>query len=134
MLKRTFTLAVVAACVFLYLLPAYSQYEIKFLLDPAFDHHERPAAVFNHEEHNEKAEIYECYVCHHVWEDGKIVEYESSEDQKCSDCHDVDPEAGNTGLRNAYHKLCTDCHIEKDKGPVTCAGCHPKDGAAPAGH
>ncbi|MBI9110787.1 acidic tetraheme cytochrome c3 TmcA [Maridesulfovibrio ferrireducens] len=134
MLKRVLTIAAVVACVFLYMVPAFCQDDITFLLDPAFVHPERPAAVFAHDGHNEKAGIEDCATCHHVWADGKIVEDESSEDQKCSSCHQVKPEAGKTGLRNGYHKLCSNCHIEKDKGPVTCAGCHPDGGAAPAGH
>ncbi|WP_027179715.1 acidic tetraheme cytochrome c3 TmcA [Maridesulfovibrio bastinii] len=137
MLKRIFTLAVVAACVFLYMLPAFSQEDITTLFDPAFKVHQRPAAVFNHDVHNEKAGIDDCAVCHHVWEDGKLVPDESSEDQKCSDCHKVKPESGKTSLRNAFHKRCTDCHLKMKKGPVTCAGCHPKEGhipAAPAEH
>lgn len=134
MLKRVFSIAVIAACVFLYMIPAFCQEDITSLLDPAFKHPERPAAVFAHDEHNEKAGIEDCATCHHVWEDGKIVEDESSEDQKCSDCHKVKPETGKTGLRNAYHKLCSNCHVKEDKGPVTCAGCHPKGGAAPAAH
>ena len=129
MSKRVFSIAVVAACVFLYMIPAFSQDEITFLLDPAFKKHERPAAVFVHDVHNEKAGIDDCAVCHHVWEDGKIVEDESSEDQKCSDCHKVKPDSGTTGLRNAYHNLCTSCHIKENKGPVTCAGCHPDGGS-----
>ncbi|WP_320171027.1 acidic tetraheme cytochrome c3 TmcA [Maridesulfovibrio sp.] len=133
MLKKVFSMAVLAACVFLYMIPAFCQDEITVLLDPAFEPHQRPAAVFVHDAHNEKAGIEDCSLCHHVWEDGKIVEGESSEDQKCSDCHAVKPEAGKTGLRNAYHKLCTGCHVKEDKGPVSCAGCHP-DGAAHAEH
>ncbi len=134
MLKRVFTIAAVAACVFLYMIPAFCQDEISFLKDPAFVHPTRPAAVFAHDEHNEKAGIEDCAACHHVWEDGKLVEGESSEDEKCSSCHQIKPESGKTGLRNAYHKLCSNCHIEEDKGPVTCAGCHPNGGAAPSGH
>lgn len=134
MLKRVLTVAAVVACVFLYMIPAFCQDEITFLKDPAFVHPERPAAPFMHDMHNEKAGIEDCATCHHVWKDGKVVADESSEDQKCSSCHKVKAEAGKTSLRNAYHKLCINCHIKKDKGPVTCAGCHPDGGAAPVGH
>ncbi|ACS81092.1 acidic tetraheme cytochrome c3 TmcA [Maridesulfovibrio salexigens] len=134
MIKRVFSIAVIAACVLLYMVPAFCQEDITSLLDPAFPKHQRPAAVFAHDAHNEMAGIEDCAVCHHVWEDGKIVEDESSEDQKCSDCHAVKAEAGKTDLRNAYHQLCSNCHVKEDKGPISCAGCHPKGGAAPAAH
>ncbi|WP_432738234.1 acidic tetraheme cytochrome c3 TmcA [Maridesulfovibrio sp. FT414] len=134
MLKRVISVAVVAACVFLYMIPAFCQEDMTVLLDPAFKHPQRPAALFAHDAHNEKAGLDDCATCHHVWEDGKIVEGQSSEDQKCSDCHAVKPEAGKTGLRNAYHKLCTGCHVKVEEGPVSCAGCHPKGDAASTGH
>ena len=50
----------------------------------AFDTLRRPAAVFDHDEHNEAAGIEDCAVCHHVWEDGKLVPDESSEDTPCA--------------------------------------------------
>jgi len=62
--------------------PAHSLEDMVVLQDSAFKHRQRPAAVFVHEQHNEKAELDECSVCHHVYEDGKKVDDESSEDKR----------------------------------------------------
>jgi len=120
--------------VFPFMMPAYSQEDITELADEAFGDRERPAAVFAHEEHNEKAEIEECNVCHHLYEDGKKVADESSEDQSCSDCHTVEGEGQIPPLMKAYHNRCKECHREKKKGPITCGECHPKGGESEASH
>lgn len=86
----------------------------------------RPLACFVHDEHNEKAEIYECDACHHLYEDGKLLEGESSEDMACSECHGEKDDPKHFKLIAAYHGQCRTCHLEKKKGPVTCAGCHEK--------
>jgi len=106
-------------------LPAYSQEDIMILADEAFGNKQRPPAVFAHEDHNEKAEIEECNVCHHVYKNGEKVEDESSEDMGCSDCHNVKGGYPTRPLMKAYHNLCQGCHKEK-KGPVTCGECHPR--------
>ena len=31
------------------------------------------------------------------------------------------------GLKAAYHQQCMGCHRDMDKGPIDCAGCHPKN-------
>ena len=108
------------------LVPAYGQEDIVSLEDSAFKDRQRPAAVFNHEEHNEKAEIEECDVCHHLYVDGEKVADESSEDQSCSDCHTVEGGGEAPALMKAYHNLCKDCHRENNKGPITCGECHPR--------
>jgi hypothetical protein len=105
---------------------SYAQEDIVTLEDSAFKDKQRPAAVFVHEDHNEKAEIEECSICHHVYQDGNKVEDESSEDQGCSDCHTVEGEGQTRPLMKAYHDLCKECHREDKKGPVTCGECHPK--------
>ncbi len=106
--------------------PAYGQEDIVSLEDSAFTDRQRPAAVFRHDEHNEKAEIEECNVCHHVYQEGNKVEDDSSEGQGCSDCHHVEEDHPTRPLMKAYHDLCKECHRENDKGPVTCGECHPK--------
>ncbi len=132
MRKRTvsiyFSLAVLVS-VFC-LVQSYAQEDIVQLEDSAFKDRQRPPAVFAHEDHNEKAEIEDCNVCHHVYEGGNKVEDESSEDQSCSDCHTVEGEGQTRPLMKAYHDLCKQCHREKKKGPITCGECHPKGGAA----
>ena len=57
--------------------------------DYSFNHRQRTAAIFAHDEHNEKAQIDECSICHHLYQNGVKVEGESSEDMSCSDCHAV---------------------------------------------
>ncbi len=95
----------------------------------AFEKNRRPAALFDHDDHNEKAELDDCWVCHHVWEDGKLVIDESSEDTPCSDCHGLTPQPDNDmALANAFHTQCRTCHFDKGKGPVLCGQCHRKGG------
>ena len=106
--------------------PVCSQEDIVSLADSAFKDRQRPAAVFLHEDHNEKAEIEECNVCHHIYEGGNKVEDDSSEGQGCSDCHHVKEDEPTRPLMKAYHDLCKECHKDNDKGPVTCGECHPK--------
>jgi hypothetical protein len=118
-------------CCMLALMPAYSQEDIIALADEAFGSKQRPPAVFAHEQHNEKAEIEDCSVCHHVYKDGEKVEDESSEDMGCSDCHHVKKGYPTRPLMKAYHNLCQGCHKEK-KGPVTCGECHPRGKVAVA--
>lgn len=91
----------------------------------AFEKLRRPAALFDHDEHNEKAALEDCAVCHHVWENGKVVEDESSEDSSCSECHGLEPGPENSmALANAYHTQCRTCHSDAGKGPLLCGQCH----------
>ena len=126
MKKRTlvlFTGIMILACLLAFE-NTHSQEEITVLEDSAFEDRTRPAAVFAHEEHNEKAEIEECSVCHHLYEDGKKVEDESSEDTSCSGCHEVNGDGTTRSLIRAYHDLCKSCHREKKSGPIMCGECH----------
>ena len=92
---------------------------------------QRARALFNHDEHNDAAEIEDCSVCHHLYEDGKLVEDESSEDQRCSECHELRSSGGQPSLMNAFHLRCQGCHQVREAGPVMCGECHPwKTGAA----
>ena len=88
----------------------------------------RPASKFQHDEHNEKATIDECNECHHVYENGKRLEYESSEDQYCSDCHGLkETSDGKLPLMKAFHSNCKGCHLGKKAGPIMCGECHVKE-------
>jgi len=85
-------LAAMLLTVFLFV-AAYSQEDMTVIDNSVFPDSRRTAAIFNHEEHNEAAEIDECNECHHVYEEGVKLEDESSEDMLCSECHllaDVD--------------------------------------------
>ena len=78
----------------------------------------RTSVPFEHDTHNENADIYECNLCHHVYEDGKLLEDESSEDSSCSDCHDLEEKDGDiriddsvitrSGINKILHKPFTD--------------------------
>jgi hypothetical protein len=109
----------------LFYVSADCQEDMRFVNADAFENPQRPPTVFNHEEHNERAEIEECNECHHVYDDeGKLVEDESSEDQFCSDCHELEASGKKLALMKAFHTNCKGCHKEKGNGPVMCGQCH----------
>ncbi len=108
---------------------AHSRNETVPVIDNSvFDNPQRTAAVFDHDDHNEKAGLeYDCAFCHHVYDGDKLVEGESSEDYYCSDCHYLEKAPDNTvSLREAFHIRCRSCHFETNKGPVLCGECHKK--------
>ena len=85
----------------------------------------RPFSLYEHDIHNEKIGMDDCAFCHHLYEDGKLLAGESSEDQYCSDCHGIIPTEKNTvSLTKAFHLRCRSCHEEKWNGPVFCGECH----------
>ncbi len=108
------------------LLSVYSQEEMEIVDNEVFTSPQRASSSFLHDEHNEIAEIEECYECHHLYENGIIVEEESSEEQECSECHKENSSNGYLPLRKAYHTSCKGCHLERKKGPIMCGECHVK--------
>ncbi|WP_022664181.1 acidic tetraheme cytochrome c3 TmcA [Desulfospira joergensenii] len=119
-----YTLILLAAIV----CTAFSVQEVERLSPDSFENPRRPGAVFAHDDHNEAAEIDDCAVCHHLYEDGKLLEDESSEDSPCSECHALSAGPENKiSLANAFHKRCRDCHFDAGKGPVLCGQCHKKE-------
>ena len=107
---------------------SYSQEEFPMVDNLIFDHPQRPAAVFDHDDHNEKAGVEEdCSICHHVYEGKELIKDESSEDSLCSECHSLKttPENG-ISLRMAFHNRCKSCHFKSNNGPVLCGECHIK--------
>ena len=102
----------------------YSQEDMTVIDNEIFENPKRPPAVFEHDQHNELAAIEECSVCHHLYEDGKLIEDESSEDQGCADCHELQDDGRKPGLVEAFHTNCKSCHREKNKGPLMCGQCH----------
>lgn len=118
-------IACTAVLTSLFIAAAWSQDDIEVLSSDAFVQSERAPAVFKHDEHNEIADIMECNVCHHVYEDGKFIEDDDSVGYACADCHTIEAQGSQPGLRLAYHKQCKSCHVDKGKGPLACGQCHP---------
>jgi len=79
---------------------------------------------FIHDSHNEAAELDDCSICHHLYEDGVLIESESSEDMPCVDCHSPKMFDKEINLTTAFHKNCKGCHIKEKKGPIMCGDCH----------
>jgi hypothetical protein len=105
-----------------------AQEEMTVVDNSIFENPERPSALFQHDTHNENAEIEECNECHHVYEDGVLQEDESSEDLTCSECHEFKSSTKQPALMKAYHQNCKGCHIQKKIGPIMCGECHRKEG------
>jgi hypothetical protein len=126
MKKTSFYLLVILTVGTGLIVAAYSQEDMQFVDNGAFLNPQRAPSVFNHEDHNETAEIEECNECHHIYEDGVRLKDESSEGQMCSECHDLDASGNTPGLMKAFHTNCKGCHISQKKGPVMCGECHLK--------
>lgn len=107
-------------------LASFAQQDITRVEDSAFKSRMRATVSFAHDQHNEKAKIEECHICHHVYDHGKKVETSSSEGTKCSECHEI-KDNDTMPLVIAYHNLCKKCHMEKKAGPVMCAECHQQE-------
>jgi hypothetical protein len=116
----------ISAVMVLVLGSAYSQDNMMHVDSSVFSNPQRDAAVFRHDEHNDIAEIDACNECHHIYEDGKKLEDESSEDEQCMDCHKAKSSGNTPSLRKAYHANCKGCHLAKEKGPIRCGNCHVK--------
>ncbi|MFR0875605.1 MAG: cytochrome c3 family protein [Bilophila wadsworthia] len=72
-----------------------------------FKTHRRPAVTFDHDNHNERAKIEDCIVCHHGGENGVIDPEVSSEDQPLFECHKANMPSGRTPLMRAYHRTAS---------------------------
>lgn len=98
------------------------------VLDEIIDgNYNRPTAQFDHDTHNEIADLEEsCALCHHLFDElGNIIPDESSEEMACRECHD----SGKKGLPKteaAFHNRCKGCHIAIGQGPISCGQCHAK--------
>jgi hypothetical protein len=125
--RSVVAMIVIAMCaVMFWVVTSFSQEDVTNVADSVFEEPMRPAVPFSHDEHNEKAEIEDCDVCHHQYEDGELVEGESSEGTECSECHASENESFPMALVRVYHLQCKRCHLERRSGPVMCAECHPR--------
>jgi len=125
-MNRTLTMLLAAALILAFAQGALSQQDMKVLAPAAYEKLTRPAAQFNHDEHNTKAQLEDCVICHHSGADGKQDKTASSEGTPCADCHKLKAEGKGTALTSAYHKQCISCHKEKGKGPIACGQCHKR--------
>jgi hypothetical protein len=125
-MKRSPCLATPLLAVLLMAVWAFAQEDMTVIDNTIFDQPRRPPALFPHDVHNENAGIDACGECHHLYEDGQLLEDESSEDMRCADCHagaDIDRQPS---LVKAFHLNCKGCHERSDQGPVMCGECHVK--------
>ena len=104
---------------------AFSQEDIETVNDSAFTKLTRPPVAFFHDEHNERAEIEDCNVCHHMFEDGERLE-DDSIGMECSECHYLKTQDAVADLIRVYHLQCSRCHLKKKEGPIICGECHRK--------
>lgn len=123
-MKKGIWLLIALLLIGVWLIPAFSQEDMEVVDDAGFAKKQRPPAVFQHDAHNETAQIEECNECHHVYDNGEKLEDESSEDQSCSDCHEENGSGNQPGLRKAFHLNCKGCHLKNKLGPVMCGSCH----------
>ena len=126
MTTRRYAFAAAAALlvVFLYLLPAVSQDGFSVFPPDVFPDPQRPVSLFTHEDHMGFDTIEDCYVCHHVYAEGRLVEGASSDGTACGECHKLKADDGGTDLLRAYHGRCKVCHEEQRTGPIACGECH----------
>ncbi len=126
-------IAIIGAAVLvsvLMLVSAYCQDDMTVVANDGFINPQRPEALFVHEDHNAAAEVDDCSVCHHVYEDGVKLEGESSEDMRCADCHGLERDGDTPSLMQAFHLNCKGCHEERKAGPIMCGECHVRNGAS----
>lgn len=101
----------------------YAQDDIISLEHDVFVGRERPAALFPHALHTDKAEI-DCLECHHIYKDGENV-WDESEESDCTACHSLQADGKKLPAMRAFHANCKGCHTKENKGPLTCGECHP---------
>ncbi len=118
-------MAIIGLMIGCFVISGYSQEDITVVEDSAFEKLMRPQVTFLHDEHNEKAGIEECNICHHSYQNGKKTD-ESSEGMECSECHTLKNSGNPIPLAKYYHLQCKGCHQDKKAGPVACGECHKK--------
>jgi hypothetical protein len=126
MRRKTFASVALVAALAVMSAPAFSQQDMKTVPAGGFAKTSRPAAVFDHEGHNDKAKLTDCGDCHHGGKDGKLDKKATTEGQPCADCHPAAGGKDKTPLMRAFHRQCGGCHEKVGKGPVACGECHKR--------
>ncbi len=127
--RLTRYIAITAVCISLFgSMAAFSQEDIRTVADSAFDVRRimRPPVRFLHDGHNEKAQIGDCNVCHHEYDEKGQKTDNSTEGTECSECHKPESPENTLPLIRAYHLQCKGCHEQSGAGPVMCGECHVK--------
>ena len=123
----TASIAILGVGLLLAVVSGHSQEDITMVNDSAFGMRMRAPVKFEHDAHNEIAQIEECEICHHSSdENGNKTEDESSEGMECSECHELNDKTNPIPLARYYHLQCGGCHQEKKAGPIMCGECHQK--------
>ncbi|MBF0453125.1 MAG: cytochrome c3 family protein [Candidatus Magnetomorum sp.] len=124
-MKKTFFLLTFLFTTLCLLISIHAQEDMVEIDNSVFETPQRPAAIFKHDSHNEKAGLEDCALCHHVYDEkGNLSEGQSSEDSKCADCHAIKASGSKPGLMKAFHLNCKGCHLAKKAGPILCGECH----------
>lgn len=123
-MKRIGLLAATCGILCLALGVGLCQDDMRQVPTTAFKAPQRPAARFAHDDHNAKAKLESCAVCHHGEKDGKPDLEATSEGTPCAECHPLAATAGKTPLQRAFHRQCVGCHEASGKGPLVCGECH----------
>ena len=126
-MKTWWMMAAVIGILSMSVLPAVSQDGLSVFPQDAFPDPQRPVSRFTHDDHMAFDAIEDCHVCHHVYENGKLVEGESSDGTPCGDCHGLKAEDGGVDRLRAYHGRCKGCHEDQRVGPMACGECHVRD-------
>ena len=105
---------------------AFSRKILKTVSDSAFTKQTRPAVAFFHDAHNERAEIEDCNVCHHMFENGERLVDDDSIEWNVRNVHYSKMQDDVADLIRVYHLQCSGCHLKQKTGPVMCGECHRK--------
>lgn len=124
-LKISISITVIISAILLF--NSFGDDEIITFLDrTVFECPDKPASDFDHDFHYNDLEL-ECNECHHVYENGALVQDKNSEDKRCSECHLLEAtEEQKIPLMEAFHLKCKGCHEDKKEGPIMCGDCHKR--------
>ena len=106
MRRLSATAAIVLLAGLVWALPALSQEDMKTVPNNDFGTPKMSAAMFKHDQHNEKAKIEDCGACHHGGANGKADPADPTPGQPCAECHPAAGAQGKTPLMRAFHKQC----------------------------
>ena len=99
---------------------------ITFLDSASFENPQEAPSAFDHDFHDLDLDI-QCEECHHVYENGVLVQDKCSDEKRCIECHPIKAtDEYKIPLLQAFHSSCQGCHEKEDKGPVMCGECHKR--------